>query len=69
MMPEVLALALIAILSGLSLVDTHLTFFAGIAWLWAGMTVLLDFNITFMLIALGVGMYFIFKGVWKYVPD
>lgn len=69
MTPMLLTIVFIIILSGLSFADKHLTFAAGLAWLWGGMFVFIDVHVSYMLIALIVGLYFIFKGVWLYVPD
>lgn len=62
-------LAIIAILTALSIVDKHLTFFAGTAWIWGSLQFFAPINVGFMVLGLGVGMYLIMMGVWEYIPD
>lgn len=69
MTPIILMLVMIAILTALSIVDKHLTFLAGTAWIYGGIRFFAPMDVAFMLLGLGVGMYFIMVGVWEYIPD
>jgi len=62
-------LAVTVLLSILGLRRVEIGVMAGLAWLWLGMTFLIEVDAGWFLVACMVAMYYILEGIRRLVPE